>query len=124
MASAPSESTRALIETMLRTPLGYSNEAALQEMLAAALVAGGYAPQREVVLADGVSRIDILVGRVGVEVKVKGSLPDVRRQLARYARNDDIDELVLVTSRAAHHGIPRTIGGKPLTLCSLIGVRL
>lgn len=110
-----------LIDAMLRAPLAYASEAQLQEQLAAALTSAGFDAKREVVLSDGSSRIDILVGRIGIEVKVKGSLPDVRRQLSRYARTDELDELVLVTTRSAHHSIPAGIAGKPLHLCTLVG---
>jgi hypothetical protein len=123
MPSAPL-TARALVSTILAAPLSYANEAQLQAQLAATLAAAGYEVEREVVLDDGVSRIDLQVGRIGIEVKVKGSLPDIRRQLARYARDEGLDELILVTTRAAHHGIPTTLGGKPLTLCSLVGMRL
>lgn len=123
MPPAP-ETARALVDAILATPLAYANEAELQAQLASALTAAGYDVEREVVLDDGASRIDLQVGRIGIEVKVKGSLPDIRRQLARYARDKHLDELILVTTRAAHHGIPATLGGKPLTLCSLVGTRL
>lgn len=120
MPTTPSE----LVHVITRTPLRYATEAQLQEQLAAALTASGNDVTREVVLSDGSSRIDLMVGRIGLEVKVKGSLPDVRRQLSRYARTGDLDALILVTSRSAHHAIPATLAGIPLHLCSLVGVRL
>jgi len=120
----PTPTPSELIDAIQRAPLGYATEAQLQEQLAAALTAAGHDVIREVVLSDGSSRIDLTVGRIGLEVKVKGSLPDVRRQLSRYARTGDIDELILVTTRSAHHAIPGSLAGVPLHLCSLVGVRL
>ncbi|OZD48615.1 hypothetical protein CH252_18990 [Rhodococcus sp. 06-1477-1B] len=83
---------------------------------------------------DGHNRIDFLVtlrnglnrphAHIGIEVKINGPLAAVQRQLERYAQFPSIDELLLVTNRAHHHGIPYTIYGKPVVLCSLIGAAL
>lgn len=78
-------------------------------------------PTREVVLSDGISRIDLLAGGTGIEVKVQGSWANVVRQLTRYAKCPEIVSLVLVTSRAKHHHIPEQLCGKPLHLVSLVG---
>lgn len=110
-----------LVPVLDQVPASYRNEEELQSLLHAQLIAAGIHSEREVRLSDGRSRIDILAGRIGIEVKVKGSLADVRRQLSRYAATGDIDELVLVTTRSAHHRIPPTIAGVPLVLCSLVG---
>lgn len=57
---------------------------------------------------------------VGIEIKIGGALAAVQRQLTRYASFPSIDELLLVTNRATHHGIPTEIDGKPVVLCSLV----
>lgn len=57
---------------------------------------------------------------VAVEVKIAGPRKSVLRQLARYALLDDIDELLLVTTKANHHHMPTHLYGKPVLLCSLI----
>lgn len=57
---------------------------------------------------------------VAVEVKIAGSRKDVLRQLTRYAHLDDVDELLLVTTKANHHRMPTHINNKPLLLCSLV----
>lgn len=90
-------------------------ERGLHEQVADLLAAAGLPVEREVRLADA-ERIDLLVGAVGVEVKVKGPANAVLRQLLRYARSDRVEALVLVTTRAAHLRLPRTAGGKPLTV--------
>ena len=57
---------------------------------------------------------------VGIEVKIGSALAAVTRQLARYAEFDEIDELLLVTTKAVHHRIPAELNGKPVVLCSLV----
>ena len=66
----------------------------------------------------------LLAGRVGVEVKTGGGRNDVVRQLTRYAHCPEVDELVLVTTRAKHHHMPAEVAGKPVHLVSLIGAAL
>ena len=98
----------------------FNREDQLQEGVAAALTSCGFTVAREVALT-GADRIDMLVGRtylpggsVGVEVKLRGGVADVGRQLLRYAHSPLIDELVLVTPKPAHAAFHHTIGGKPL----------
>jgi len=79
----------------------WSNEAELQAALAEVLTGAGYPVEREVRLGDR-DRIDLLVGRVGIEVKVAGWWRDVERQLNRYRESDGLDALILVTARAQH----------------------
>jgi len=78
----------------------YGDEDQLQEGLAEALSGAGFEVQREVRL-NAEDRIDLLVDRVGVEVKVAGSTARVARQLARYAKHD-LAGLVLVTNKLRH----------------------
>lgn len=121
---------RRLRDWVLTTPMPFTAEADLQLALAARLEAeaqlghpiAGYT--REVSL-DQHNRIDFVVNvesiRVGVEVKIGGSLSSVLRQLTRYADFPEIDELLLITTRSRHHHVWKTVAGKPLVLCSLIG---
>ena len=90
----------------------FGTEAALQHALERILA--GQA-QREVRLSR-TDRIDFLAGRVGIEVKVGGSVTAVAAQLARYTLSDRIDELVLVTSCNRHRRLPARINGKPVHL--------
>lgn len=61
-----------------------------------------------------VDRIDFMVGKVGLELKIKGSWPEVARQLDRYAASADIGALVLVTSRRRlASNWPLELRGKP-----------
>lgn len=105
----------------------YSNELALQhglfDALAPAFRAAGYDVEREVRL-DERCRIDLMVGRVGVEAKVNGTNAQVARQLARYLRSDLLDGIVLVTCRARHVGLHGDFGGKPVCVVTLLKAAL
>jgi hypothetical protein len=97
----------------------YGDEDQLQEGLAEALTTAGFEVRREVRLSAG-DRIDLLVGRVGVEVKVAGSAARVARQIARYAKHD-LAGLVLVTNKLRHS--PPSIS-MPIEVVCLAGASL
>ncbi|BAU32483.1 hypothetical protein [Microcella alkaliphila] len=99
----------------------YTNEADLQRAIADHLTERGYTVQREVELS-GADRIDIYlpVLRFGIEVKIKGNLSTVERQLTRYAASPAIDALILVTTRASHTRIPHTINDIPVAVHPLL----
>lgn len=99
----------------------YADETRLQEGIAGALSAAGITAVREVSLA-GPDRIDFMVGSLGIEVKIAGQPAAVARQLARYAKSDAVEELMLVTTRARHRSVPREIGGKPVHVVLLSGI--
>lgn len=97
----------------------FRNEDELQYAIAEMLESEGLDVKREVRLEhrsdlDARYRIDMLVDQVGIEVKIKGSEVSVARQLQHYAGCDGIDELVLVTHRAALSNIPNWIADKPV----------
>jgi hypothetical protein len=71
---------------------------------------------REVKLSAA-ERIDFLMADgLGIEVKVKGSLSDVTRQLHRYAQITEIKSLLLVTTKARHLEAPRSLNGKTIDI--------
>jgi hypothetical protein len=115
-------SVEAIAGVLRRYRFNYEDEDRLQEGIAAALTAAGFEVEREVRLTRG-SRIDLLVGRVGIEVKVAGTPIDVASQLARYALCDRIDGLVLVTSRPRHRMVS-VVEGKPVEVVQLAGAGL
>lgn len=106
--------------------LSWPNEDVLQERLARWLHATfeHHDVRREVILEDDLGRVDIVVGRVAIEVKVAGHVRDIAAQLQRYARSTAVDELVLVTTKVDHGSGERTIVGKPLVIVSLVGSAL
>jgi hypothetical protein len=94
----------------------YTNEDELQEGIAAAIATTGLDVDREVILSER-DRIDLMVGTIGIEVKVAGSSAGVLEQLQRYAQHHEIEQLVLVTNKWQR--LPAEAGGKPLTTISL-----
>ncbi len=55
---------------------------------------------------------------IAVEVKVKGGLPDVTRQVLRYLEHDAVTGLLLVTTKSAHRAVEGVHMGKPVhVLC-------
>jgi hypothetical protein len=91
-----------------------ASEAMLQQAVSVALSEAGLAFERERSLSHR-DRIDFYCdGKVGIECKIDGSVTEVIRQLLRYAESEEIEGLVLVTSRAKHRRMPPTLGGKPV----------
>ena len=125
-----------LAKSIDRAPsLVWANEYDLQAALAEALArVPGATVTREVRLQSPTDRIDLTAEfgladfggsvdaetRIGIEVKVKGALAAVVRQLTRYAKDPSIDGLILVTTKASHHAVPRELEGKPVRLVSLV----
>jgi hypothetical protein len=71
---------------------------------------------------DKKDRIDFLVeGSLGIEVKLAGSLTQVTRQIHRYVQHDQLETLILVTSKPQLAKVPKILNGKkiiPLVLIS------
>ena len=110
-----------VVAALRRLRCRFANEDQLQAMLAAGLTQLGFAVTREIALGPGM-RIDLLVGRVGIEVKISGQTTSVARQLRRYATSDLVDELVLVTSCPRHAGVSSLIDGTPVHVVVLAGL--
>jgi hypothetical protein len=87
-------------------------ESRLAEDVRAALVRAGVLIQIESTLSDG--RVDIRLDGTAVELKVQGSYDKVLRQLERYAKDQSVVDVVLVTASAKLRGMPSDIGGKQL----------
>lgn len=102
------------LTTLLR---GYTfhvtSEVELQDAVAKVLTQHGIEFTREAYL-EGLDRIDFLVGTVGIEIKVGGSLSHVTRQIHRYLQCDQISGIVLLTGRLKHTNVPMTMSGKPV----------
>lgn len=95
----------------------FADELELHDGLEQVLTAIGLPVERETRLPGG-GRVDFRLGGVALEVKVAGSASLVGRQLARYA--DDVDELLLVTTKPDHAVLAGDIGGKR---CRVLVVR-
>ncbi|HLL93178.1 MAG TPA: hypothetical protein VK252_09590 [Solirubrobacteraceae bacterium] len=98
------------------------NEAELQVAIAEELRTARVPFSREVMLSCH-ERIDFMVGDVGVEVKVDGSVAEIARQLQRYAGHEAIAHLVLATTRVRHitQLDQATFAGKRVTVVHLAG---
>ena len=71
------------------------------------------------------SRIDFYLPehKIGIEVKVAGSVNQVMRQIHRYNGHDQIDGVILITSRSRHTSIPMDLSGKPVRVVFIGGIR-
>lgn len=97
----------------------FANEEELQRGVGEALAE--WKPEREVVLGPK-DRVDFLLWGVGIEIKIKGGISALTRQLHRYAQHDRIRSLVVVTSREQYRlQLPSQLNGKPLRVLSLRG---
>lgn len=92
-----------------------TDECALSDEVAKLFGSQSVPFEREARLSD-TDRVDYLVGRIGVELKVKGPVMAVTRQLSRYAQSNDVDSIILVSTRFAHRAIQRSLCGKPVSV--------
>lgn len=96
------------------------HESEFQDKVARLLAEASVSFEPEVRLSPQ-DRIDFLVGRVGVELKVQGTFAAVLRQLHRYAQSDRIDHLVLVSTVRKLACMPPDVGGKGVTVIIMGG---
>lgn len=101
---------RTVVDALKGKRLSMHDEKACQEEIAAALKKKNIPFQREVRVEGGV--IDFKVGATGVEVKLQGSAAGIRRQVNRYAADDRLDGIVLMTAKPV--GITSLMRGKPV----------
>ena len=92
-------------------------EKRLHEQAAEAFARAGLEAAHEVRLAPQ-CRIDFMVGGVGVEIKKKRpQRAPLIAQLTRYASCPQVERLVVLAPRGVD--LPKSIGGKPVTMMSL-----
>jgi len=93
----------------------FQDEIELQDGIAEVLTKAGIPFEREVILSPK-DRIDFMVAPAGtgVEIKIKGSVTEITRQIHRYAQLPAITGLVLVTTRMRHINLPMEMAGKPV----------
>jgi len=107
--------SKSAAEVLSRARFSHLDENGLQAAIANELRAAfpDAAVRREVRIGQG-ERIDLLADRLGIEVKVAGSVGAVRRQLVRYANSGVLDELLLVSTRVAHRAVTDEFGRVPV----------
>jgi len=115
------ESAASLVEALIRSyRFRFSCEKDLQAGLEK-LLSGSFEYEREVSLGEH-GTIDFMIEPgLGLEVKTDGSLSQVTRQLHRYAQNEKVKALMLVTSRSQHDRMPAEMNGKQVYVVPLIG---
>jgi hypothetical protein len=113
----PSPAADRLTRLIGSARLDLSTEGAVQRGLARLFEEEQVPYEAEVILAPS-DRIDFLIGRVGVEVKIGHPRRAILRQLERYAASDRVDALLLVSS-APFPASGFEINGKPVHIVSL-----
>ena len=102
--------------TALRAPL-QQGEYDLHRLVMNALDDAGIPYAHEVKLAPR-CRIDLMCGRIGIEIKRGKPEPKrILQQLARYAACEGVDGLILVAERTV--AVPHRLGGKPVRVICL-----
>ena len=110
-----------LIATLSRLRFRYATEKDLQDGFEKVFREKGIPFRREVEISSK-DRLDFLVdGGIVLEVKIKGSLPELVRQIARYARHETIREILVVGTPRWIPQVPAAIEGKPVYGLRLVG---
>ena len=112
----PAILARRIVTAISRARINLTTEAAAHRAISAALTDAGIEHVNEARITPS-ERIDILSGKVGVEVKVGHRRRDIWRQLERYAALPEIAALVLATGTAFPD--VSEVGGKPLIIADL-----
>lgn len=124
-----------IIAALTRRRFQVTTEAKLADAIAGVLVEDGFDVRREVevirkvemklteegrarglagsVGGERIGRIDFVVDRCGLELKVQGGDSEVLRQVHRYAGSGCFDELLLITTRARHRALRTVALGIP-----------
>lgn len=93
------------------------SEEALHVQVIRALEDAGLDVRHEVSLGPR-CRIDFMVGAVGIEVKKNKPVRSALiRQVTRYVACAQVEALIVIAPRGVD--LPRTIGGKPVTMMAL-----
>jgi hypothetical protein len=95
------------------------HEDELQAAIAEVLHAASVDFLREEEISSG-SRIDFLIGTIGLEVKVQCSLAALTRQAHRYLQSDKVSDLIVVTTKSHHRQLPARLNGKPVVVVHLL----
>lgn len=100
----------------------HESEAMLQSAIETVLGEYHVKYVREFIL-NPLDRPDFLCTDVAIEVKIDGSPSQVLRQLHRYAQDERVSEILLVTTRS-RHSTPRTLNEKPIFVLWVGGTSL
>jgi len=98
----------------------FVTERDLQDGIEQALLENGIEFSREKSISRA-ERPDFLVNGVAVEIKIKGTLSSLLRQVSRYASHDDVVAVLVVGTPRWIPTIPRILSGKEVRSLRLIG---
>ena len=104
------EEVKKIFESLSGFPFSIHNEKLVQKEMSDVFTEYNLDHEREVMLKP-YGTIDFMMGDIGVEVKVKGSVEAIFKQCKRYCEHDRVKSLILVTARCM--GFPEEINGKP-----------
>lgn len=108
--------SREIIQHLSGKRFSLSDEKRLQAEMEETFTAAGIEYDREYRLSHK-DIIDFKIGRIGIEVKIKGGKLNIHRQIERYAASDELDEIILATNVAT--GMPETIKDKKIHVFNL-----
>ncbi|MDX9744578.1 MAG: hypothetical protein RBT59_12225 [Arcobacteraceae bacterium] len=98
--------------------LNLSNEKLLQNNIAEAFQDANLDFKKEVKIDEN-NIVDFMIDTLAIEVKIKSkvSAMNIYRQIERYAKNDKVETILLMTSKTI--SLPNNINGKPIYILSL-----
>lgn len=104
-----------ILSTLSKVRITAAHESDAQEQIAAALRGAGIECEREVRLGER-DRVDILAGRIAIEVKTKPvSGSTLWRQVQRYAGHDEVEAVVVASTLYRNvAGLPEELAGTPI----------
>lgn len=108
------------MRALTRRRFRFTSEQDLQDSIETAFQDDALRYGREVRLSPA-DVVDFMVEHVAIEVKTKGSLAAVTRQLHRYAQHEEVQGLILVTSLQRLGNQPEQMNGKPLSVVNVGG---
>lgn len=106
-----------VVAALRRMRLPLENEKVLQALIAERLGEMFVLFEREKKVSSGVIDFFLPVEGIGIEVKIAGTRASIERQIAGYAKDGRLREMVLVTSKAV--GLPASIEGKPVSVINI-----
>ena len=118
MSKPPVKQTNIILEELRKYTYHFSNEKELQEAIYIVLedlkdCIGEVKREKE--LPSGIIDFYVIQHKIGIEVKIQGSDLEITRQLEKYINEEEIDSIILVTSKWAYN-LPKTLSGKPITV--------
>jgi len=120
MLTNPSVSLADLINILNTYRFRYVSEKDLQDGIEEALQTNGIDYRRETSISAA-NRPDFLVGGIVIEVKIKGTLSALLRQISRYVEHEAVESILVIGTPRWIPLIPKTLSGKEVGSLRLIG---